>query len=46
MRWHLSLEDEAAWKGLAAVLPAGLSHRRIAPSLEDVFIRLVEGDER
>lgn len=46
MRWHLSLKDEAAWKSLAGVLPAGISHRRIAPSLEDVFIRLVEGGER
>ena len=46
MRWHLSLKDEAAWKSLTAVLPPGLSVRRIAPSLEDVFIRLVEGGER
>jgi len=46
MRWHLSLNDEAAWERLAAALPAGVSLRRIAPSLEDVFIRLVEGPER
>ena len=46
MRWHLSLKDEAAWKSLTAALPPGLTLRRIAPSLEDVFIRLVEGGER
>ncbi|OGS40667.1 MAG: hypothetical protein A3J82_08850 [Elusimicrobia bacterium RIFOXYA2_FULL_69_6] len=46
MRWHLSLEDEAACRSLEAALPAGLSVRRIAPSLEDVFIRLVEGGQR
>ena len=46
MRWHLSLKDEAARMGLAAALPPGITMRRIDPSLEDVFIRLVEGGER
>ncbi len=46
MRWHLSLQDKTAWKSLAATLPPGLTLRHIAPSLEDVFIRLVEGGER
>ena len=46
MRWHLSLKDEAVFKSLTAALSPGLTLRRIAPSLEDVFIRLVEGGER
>ncbi|MBI5243085.1 MAG: ABC transporter ATP-binding protein [Elusimicrobia bacterium] len=45
MRWHLALRDERAWQELEESLPPG-SARRIAPSLEDVFVRLVEGRER
>ncbi|MBI5625258.1 MAG: ABC transporter ATP-binding protein [Elusimicrobia bacterium] len=41
-RFHLALSDEAAWKSLSASVPPGAHARRIAPSLEDVFLRLVE----
>ena len=43
LRWHASVKDEAAVRGLAAALAPGVSVRNIRPSLEDVFIRLVEG---
>lgn len=46
MRYHLVLENEAAWDRLARIVPPGAAARRIKPSLEDVFIRLVEGGER
>jgi ABC-2 type transport system ATP-binding protein len=43
LRWHASLRDEAAAAAFTRALPAGVTPRRIRPSLEDVFIRLVEG---
>jgi len=48
MRFHMAAETEAAWKAVRAAtpVPPGLRVRRIEPSLEDVFLRLVEGDER
>ncbi len=46
MRWHLTVRDEAAWSALACRLPESLRTRRIPPSLEDVFMELVEGEER
>jgi ABC-2 type transport system ATP-binding protein len=46
MRWHAAFKDAAARDSALAGLPAGASAERIAPSLEDVFIRLVEGAER
>jgi ABC-2 type transport system ATP-binding protein len=46
MRWHAAFEDRKAMEAALAGLPAGASSRGIAPSLEDVFIRLVEGTER
>lgn len=46
LRWHLSASDPLAFDRLAAGLKADAELRRIAPSLEDVFIRLVEGKER
>jgi ABC-2 type transport system ATP-binding protein len=42
-RWHASVADAAAVARLAAELAPGVAVRRIRPSLEDVFIRLVEG---
>lgn len=44
MRFHAALKTPAAWT--QAALPPGASARRIEPSLEDVFIRLVEGGDR
>lgn len=46
MRWHAAFADAAAMDAALAGLPAGASRAAIAPSLEDVFIRLVEGVER
>ncbi len=46
MRWHAAFADRAAMDAALNVLPAGTSRAAIAPSLEDVFIRLVEGAER
>jgi len=46
LRWHLAVRDEKAWKELEARLPKSIGVRRIPPSLEDVFMRLVEGAER
>lgn len=43
LRWHASLTGEAALDAFGRALPAGVAMRRIRPSLEDVFIRLVEG---
>ncbi|MFA6318034.1 MAG: ABC transporter ATP-binding protein [Elusimicrobiota bacterium] len=45
-RFHLNAQDEASWKALEARLPDSVSARRIKPSLEDVFLRLVEGTVR
>ena len=39
MRTHLAVEDEPGWEGLR--LKLGLAARRIAPSLEDVFVKLL-----
>jgi len=44
MRWHAAFRDEAAMRSALAALPPGAAHSVIKPSLEDVFIRLVEGD--
>jgi ABC-2 type transport system ATP-binding protein len=44
MRFHAALKAAEAWSG--AALPPGARIRRIEPSLEDVFIRLVEGGDR
>ncbi|MBI5743747.1 MAG: ABC transporter ATP-binding protein [Elusimicrobia bacterium] len=46
MRWHAAFADKAALAAALAGLPAAASHNLIKPSLEDVFIRLVEGAER
>lgn len=46
MRWHAAFSGKAAMDAALAALPAGASAAVIKPSLEDVFIRLVEGTER
>ena len=46
LRWHGSATDAAAAARLTAIPPAGVSVRETRPSLEDVFIRLVEGRDR
>ena len=45
LRWHASASEGAA-AALLARPPAGVSVRRVRPSLEDVFIRMVEGADR
>ncbi|HVE13294.1 MAG TPA: AAA family ATPase, partial [Elusimicrobiota bacterium] len=42
-RWHASVKDEAGFERLRAALGPKVESRKIPPSLEDVFIRLVEG---
>jgi len=46
LHWHLSVRDEAGFARLATSLAGQVEARRIAPTLEDVFIRLVEGKDR
>jgi len=46
MRWHAAFRDKAAMDAALSALPATASVSLIKPSLEDVFIRLVEGAER
>jgi len=46
MRWHAAFSDKAAMDSALAGLPATAARALIKPSLEDVFIRLVEGVER
>jgi len=46
MRWHAAFADKAAMEAALAALPAAAARSVIRPSLEDVFIRLVEGVER
>ncbi|HAF94979.1 MAG: hypothetical protein A2X34_07245 [Elusimicrobia bacterium GWC2_51_8] len=46
MRWHAAFEDRAAMDAALSGLPQGVCAALIKPSLEDVFIRLVEGTER
>ncbi len=43
-RYHVLVLNGPAWQGIARRLPKTLSLRRIQPSLEDVFIRLVEAE--
>jgi len=40
-RWHLAVSDEAAWNGFLADSGGTVKTRRISPSLEDVFLRLM-----
>jgi len=46
MRWHAAFSDRAFMDAALEGIPAGASVAQIKPSLEDVFIRLVEGAER
>jgi ABC-2 type transport system ATP-binding protein len=46
MHWHLSVRDAAGFERLSAGLAGRADVRRIRPTLEDVFIRLVEGKDR
>ena len=46
LRWHFAVRNAAAWARLARRLPKSLHAKRIPPSLEDVFMRLVEGKDR
>jgi len=46
MRWHAAFRDKEAMDAALSALPAGAARALIKPSLEDVFIRLVEGIER
>lgn len=46
MRWHAAFRDKPAMDAALKALPAGVRSSLISPSLEDVFIRLVEGKER
>ncbi len=43
MRYHAVVSDDDAWKGLMSSFGAGVSARPVAPSLEDVFIRVIGG---
>jgi ABC-2 type transport system ATP-binding protein len=45
MRYHARVADPAAFDRARAAIP-DLQWRRVAPSLEDVFVRLVEGENR
>ncbi|HAT71689.1 MAG TPA: ABC transporter ATP-binding protein [Elusimicrobia bacterium] len=46
MRWHAAFTGPAAMQAALRGLPPGADVRAIPPSLEDVFIRLVEGSGR
>ncbi len=46
LRAHVSLDDQPAWEKFRKAWGLRVDVRPIAPSLEDVFIRLVEGKNR
>jgi ABC-2 type transport system ATP-binding protein len=46
LHFHLSVRDQAGFDRLAAAVADQAATRRIPPTLEDVFIRLVEGKDR
>jgi ABC-2 type transport system ATP-binding protein len=41
-RWHLEPDSVRTWDRIQDRLPAGLKGRRLDPSLEDVFLKIVE----
>ena len=43
LRWHLEEQREGAWEAFAAAQPGLPPWRRSLPTLEDVFLKLVEG---
>ncbi|NOT79936.1 MAG: ABC transporter ATP-binding protein [Bacteriovoracaceae bacterium] len=46
MKYHLIVSDPSKWEILSKEISVHFNIRQIPPSLEDVFIRLVEGDSR
>ncbi|MDE2144348.1 MAG: ABC transporter ATP-binding protein, partial [Elusimicrobia bacterium] len=46
LRWHAGVRDESGFRRLLAGLGPAVESRRIKPTLEDVFVRLVEGKDR
>jgi len=46
MRYHAELKNPAAWETLRVSLEAEFRVKAVPPTLEDVFIRLVEGATR
>lgn len=46
MKYHLIVNDASVWDKINKEIKIYFNVRQIPPSLEDVFIRLVEGDSR
>jgi ABC-2 type transport system ATP-binding protein len=46
MRFHLVVKDAASWQATATKFSSDFDNQTIKPSLEDVFIRLVEGKKQ
>jgi ABC-2 type transport system ATP-binding protein len=46
MRFHLVVKDAASWQATATKFSSDFDNQTIKPSLEDVFIRLVEGKKK
>ena len=46
LRWHAGVRDDAGFQRLLKDLGPSVESRRIPPTLEDVFVRLVEGKDR
>jgi ABC-2 type transport system ATP-binding protein len=46
LKYHAAMKDEKSCAHFSETLPVRVTARVITPSLEDVFIRLVEGAER
>ena len=46
LRWHASVRDAESLRRLTSSLAPGVTVRAVRPSLEDVFIRLVEAVEK
>jgi len=45
-RFHVTVENEDSWRRMLGKIAPGAVLKKIDPSLEDVFLRLVEGDAR
>jgi ABC-2 type transport system ATP-binding protein len=45
MRYHAVVSSLAAWKGITRSMAGAFKDKPIKPSLEDVFIRVVEGNK-
>jgi len=46
LRYHVTIRDSAGWKRLAEQVLKGFRIDQIHPTLDDVFIRMVEGGNR